>query len=146
MSSENQNNPHVLDGGLGWLAVDKPSGLSVHNDPGIDLISRIRAELETNSQLRNLCAWSPDFPPAPAHRLDRETSGICLLATSRPSATDLSRAFEGRAVEKIYRAVIRGRLAEIEGVWNAPLTDRAEGRKNPAGPRADRKPSETRFR
>lgn len=120
--------------------------MSVHNDAG-DAIAIARAWLESDPALRARCAWEPDFAPAPVHRLDRETSGVLVIALSKNVARSLAEAFqsEDTTVRKTYRAIVRGRL-QRDGRWNQPLTDRAEGRSNPAGKTMERKPCETRFR
>ena len=65
----------------GHLAVDKACGLSVHNDPGNDLISAVTARITRDASLaRCLGINSPDFKVQPVHRLDKETSGVMLLA------------------------------------------------------------------
>jgi RluA family pseudouridine synthase len=139
----------LIQAGPGWLAVDKPSGMSVHNDPEgkRDAISLVQEALDIDLDLRRQTGWAQGDPmPSPVHRLDKETSGVLLLATSRSVASKLQQAFEQRTTRKIYRAILRGRLAAAEGIWNAPLTDKAEGRKSPAGPANLRKTCLTRFR
>lgn len=131
--SAEKSNIAVIAQGEGWLAVEKPSGLSVHNqeDP-INLLSIL------NKQLGSLTFY-------PVHRLDKETSGIQLLATSEKMASELSQQFQNRQVQKFYQGVVAGQLPP-QGVWDQPLTDKGEGFKNPAGLAKDRIPCETRFR
>jgi RluA family pseudouridine synthase len=116
-----------------WMAVNKPAGLSVHNeeDP-INLLKALKAQ-------ENL----PDL--FPVHRLDKETSGVQLLALQKEAASDLATQFQSRSVSKFYQGVVAGKLPN-EGHWNDPLSDKAEGGKNPAGLAGDRKPCETSFR
>ncbi|MBS0589206.1 MAG: pseudouridylate synthase [Proteobacteria bacterium] len=110
------------------LAVNKPAGLLVHrskiaNDETDFLIDRIRQQAGANLYL--------------AHRLDRATSGVLLLATSREIAGEIGRAFMAREVTKKYLAVVRG--------WPA-----AEGEIDYALPgvreHGPRKPALTRWR
>lgn len=124
----------VLFQGNGWLAVDKPSGLSVHN-------------LEDTQNLLELLQTQLNIPRLfPIHRLDKETSGIQLLASNEVQAQQYAAEFQNRQVEKIYEGILRGQLETESGVWKNDLTDKAEGRKNPAGLAKDRVPCETRFR
>lgn len=118
----------------GWLAVDKPSGVSVHNneDPQ-NLIQLLQSQLG----LKKLF---------PIHRLDKETSGIQLLALDEDHAKKYSVEFQNRQVEKIYEGLLRGQLKENDGVWDQPLTDKSEGRKNPSGQARDRVDCETRYK
>lgn len=117
-----------------FIAVDKPSGISVHNnEDSQNLLSLLASQL----QLPNLL---------PVHRLDKETSGIQILSFHKDSARDLANEFQQRSVKKIYLGVLRGQLKSPEGIWTRPLTDKAEGRKNPEGQTRDRIPCETRFK
>ena len=86
--------------GKGWLAVDKPSGMSVHNDPGQDLCDSAFSYIQTNQGLRNLIKIDPKFGIHPVHRLDRETSGIILLAVDREIFRFFSTQFKARQVKK----------------------------------------------
>lgn len=133
----------ILTAGPGWLALNKPAGMSVHNDPAGDALALAKFCVEQDDELARLTRYESI---SPAHRLDRETSGVLLLATHRESASALQQAFaasETRAL-KIYRAVVKGNVAR-GGSWTMPLTDKSEGRHNPAGKSADRLPCETRF-
>ncbi|MEZ0391885.1 MAG: RluA family pseudouridine synthase [Pseudobdellovibrionaceae bacterium] len=115
-----------------WLAVDKPSGLSVHNseDPE-NLLSLLQKQLG----LMDLY---------PIHRLDKETSGLQLLALNDKAASRLATQFQDRKVQKFYQGIVAGSLPE-KGVWNHSLSDQAEGWKNPAGLAQNRIPCETHF-
>lgn len=110
------------------LAVNKPAGLLVHrskiaNDETDFLLDRIAAQTAATQFL--------------AHRLDRATSGVVLLAKSREVAGELGRLFMAREVTKRYLAVVRG-WPEPEGVIDYPLPDVRE--------RSPRKPALTRWR
>src|SRR5689334_19879217 len=115
-----------------WIAVNKPEGISLHNneDP-TNLLQLLKIQLG-------------DKKFYPVHRLDKETSGIQVLALNELWAKDLAAEFENRSVSKIYCGVLRGQLKMAEGIWNQPLTDKAEGRKNPSGVLRERVPCETR--
>lgn len=117
-----------------FIAVNKEHGISVHNneDPN-NLISTLEKELKIEKLY-------------PVHRLDKETSGIQILALNSEAARRLAEQFQSREVKKIYVGVMRGQLKEQQGLWQKPLSDRAEGRNNPQGQAKDRVPCETRFR
>lgn len=96
----------------GWLAIDKPPGLATHrsSEDGVGVPERL-AESLGEEGLR------------PLHRLDRETSGVLLLAREDEVAAALSDLFATRAMEKTYRAVVApaptddaGTLTEPEGM------------------------------
>jgi tRNA pseudouridine65 synthase len=110
------------------LAVNKPAGLLVHrskiaNDETDFLLDRLAAQVATPLHL--------------AHRLDRATSGVVLLAKSREIAGELGRLFMAREVTKRYLAVVRG-WPDAEGVIDYPLPDAREN--------SPRKPALTRWR
>ena len=110
------------------LAVNKPAGLLVHkskiaNDETDFLLDRIKEQAGANLYL--------------AHRLDRATSGVLLLAKSREIAGELGRLFMAREVTKKYLAVVRGWPA-ADGVVDYPLPGVRE--------RGPRKPALTRWR
>jgi RluA family pseudouridine synthase len=140
----------VLAAGKGWLAVDKPSGMSVHNDPGTDVVSLLTGFLRSNLQKSGFVDCEPDYGFHAVHRLDRETSGVVLLACRRDVFRYFSAQFAARKVAKVYAAIVHGRIETTEeqktgGIWSRPLSAEAGGRTNPGGA-APRLESLTRFR
>jgi 23S rRNA-/tRNA-specific pseudouridylate synthase len=140
----------VLAAGKGWLAVDKPAGITVHNMPGMDLCSFALAHLQNEKAEKGETDFDPDFGVNPVHRLDKEASGIIFLAATREMFRFFSNQFQSRKVIKRYAAVLHGLLENPEGDdlwgrWRWPLSDTAGGRDNPEGP-GRRQSSETRYR
>jgi 23S rRNA-/tRNA-specific pseudouridylate synthase len=140
----------VLKAAPGWIAIHKPAGVSVHNDPRQDMCASVRRRIETDPDLARTVALDKNWGVHAVHRLDRDTSGVLLLATRSSVFSALSGLFEKREVEKVYLAVVHGRL-ETKGTdasygeWAWPLSARAGGRSRPAGV-GHRRPSRTRFR
>ena len=95
----------VLARGAGWLAVDKPSGIVVHP------VNSVRE----NSLIRMLRRQEGVETLRLAHRLDRETTGVLLVAEDAPTASALSMAFEKGRVHKEYLAVVGGEVAGEDG-------------------------------
>lgn len=92
------------------LVVQKPAGLVCHPTKDGEMSSLIgRARLHLNSQ------------PHLINRLDRETSGVVLIAKNPETAGGLGKIFEGRAVEKEYLAIVHGHVAAERGTIDAPL-------------------------
>lgn len=92
------------------VVVDKPAGM-----PSVPA----RAPLDPPSVMHRLAA---EFGPLEAvHRLDRDTSGLLVLARTRAARATLGRAFEERLVSKTYLAVVSGRLPSEQGVIHLPL-------------------------
>ncbi len=138
LNHKNHKKLHVLDSGSGWLAVDKPWGLSVHNHPGFDLISLVKAQILGSPQLMETLKVSNHFYVNPVHRLDKETSGVILLATEPEALAFLSTQFSRGNVSKTYVALVHGTVegSIIPGKsqsWRFPLSKDAGGRNNPVG-------------
>jgi 23S rRNA pseudouridine1911/1915/1917 synthase len=124
------------------LAVNKPAGLAVHKvsptDPQetlADILVRERPYLAGVGE-------SP-LRPGIAHRLDKETSGIILVAKDQPTFRYLKDLFQTRRVKKEYLALVHGRPKEPHGTIDLPLgklgtrqTTQLEGRHTLTGRRA----------
>jgi 23S rRNA pseudouridine955/2504/2580 synthase len=88
------------------IVIDKPSGLPTQGGPGITRhLDGMLDALRDGSEHR----------PRLVHRLDRDTSGVLVLARSPGVAAKLAAAFRTRAVEKTYWAVVAGRPVPVEG-------------------------------
>ncbi|HXJ72450.1 MAG TPA: RluA family pseudouridine synthase, partial [Candidatus Dormibacteraeota bacterium] len=89
-----------------------PAGLVCHPTKGdalSSLISRVRLYLGEGVR------------PHLVNRLDRETSGVTIVAKRDDAALELRRIWESRAVEKQYHAIVHGHVAAENGVIDAPL-------------------------
>ena len=135
----------VIGSGPRWLVVEKPCGISIHNDPGRDLCSLVLAALHSG----RLIGPAPDIAALhAAHRLDKDTSGLVLLAGDTETLAFFGRQFTDKTVGKRYLALVHGRIEAKapEGIaWNRPLTAAAGGRNDPAG-KGPRVPCTTRVR
>ncbi|MCA9491113.1 MAG: RluA family pseudouridine synthase [Myxococcales bacterium] len=101
-----------------WLAVvNKPAGLPTSGPSGRTLEQALVGVLPPSEQ--------PDALPAArvVHRLDAPTSGLVVVARTRTAHAELGRAFEGRRVEKRYRAIVTGELRG-SGRVDEPIEDR----------------------
>ena len=108
------------------LVINKPAGLVCHPTKGdcySSLISRVRLHLGESCE------------PHLINRLDRETSGVVLVAKSAPVALDLRRLWESREVCKSYLAIVHGHLAADSGKVCAPLGKDEPCRHEPTPPR-----------
>ena len=132
----------VLDGDEGWVALEKPCGVSVHNEPGRDLVSVVTRLLAADPMALKQGEGSATVHAV--HRLDGETSGVVLFAFGKEAARYLTRQFEEKTVVKEYIALVHGTIDEPKGLWDTPLTKEAGGRTNAAGT-GKRKPSSTTF-
>lgn len=107
-----------------YLVIEKPPGLTIHNENTKEpsVLSHLGGSL------------------FPVHRLDKETSGLVVLAKNATAAAVLAEQFRLHRVRKVYTALLRGSLPVGTKIhWKKALTDKAEGRKNPQGLARDRK-------
>lgn len=79
------------------------------------------------------------------HRLDRQTSGVLVLAKTEDAQRELSRQFAKREVSKDYLAIVRGRPDEKEGVIDAPLKPHASGGNRMVVSAPKGRPSQTKW-
>ncbi|MCP4689711.1 MAG: RNA pseudouridine synthase, partial [Desulfobacterales bacterium] len=140
----------ILVGGKGWLIVEKPAGLSVHNEPGKDLRSLLSVRISESKKLRDRIGFSADVGLNPVHRLDRDTSGVILLAHDPEALRHFAAQFETGAAAKRYTAILHGQVSPPRGsdqwgVWKWPLTKGAGGRRDPRG-KGPKKNCQTRYR
>ena len=103
-----------------WLmAVNKPSGMAVHAGSGITggtLVDYVRAYLGPKA-VRN------DFAASPAHRLDRETSGVILVAKRRPAMVHFTDVFTHSKARKRYLTLVKGKMPKPRGTIDVPLSE-----------------------
>jgi 23S rRNA pseudouridine955/2504/2580 synthase len=94
------------------IALNKPAGLAVQGGSGINV--------HVDGMLDALQGDNPERPKL-VHRIDRDTSGLLLIAKSGKMATKLTAAFKGRDVEKTYWALLAGVPEPFEGRIDLPL-------------------------
>ena len=107
------------------LAVDKPSGLAIHPGSGITgdtLVDQVRAYLAR----QGLVVPEGEFKPSPAHRLDRETSGVVVVAKTRQAMVRLTEIFTAGEADKTYLALAKGRFQREEGSIDLRLAERQQ--------------------
>jgi 23S rRNA pseudouridine1911/1915/1917 synthase len=100
------------------LVVDKPSGLVVHPAPGHPTGTLVNALLGRGGRLSGVAG---DFKPGIVHRLDKDTSGLILVAKDDETHRALSGQFASGKVEKVYWALVKGSVAQDEGTIEAAI-------------------------
>jgi len=100
------------------IVVDKPAGITAHPSPGHP----------SHTLLNAILAHFPDLPegsdrlrPGIVHRLDKDTSGLMLVAKKRQSLAHLSDQFKSRSVSKVYLVLVKGHLSPEKGAILAPI-------------------------
>lgn len=100
------------------LVVNKPAGMPTHGFSGRDNLTLANFLLARFPQLTDIgkSRWEPGL----VHRLDRETSGLVVVAKTQAAFENLTSQFRRRGVEKIYSALVWG-VAPAEGLIDIPL-------------------------
>ena len=124
------------------IVLDKPSGLSVHPGPGHPDGTLVNA----------LLAHCPDIKgvggvirPGIVHRLDKDTSGLMVVAKTDTAHLSLSKQLKNREVVKGYLAVSKGSINPVEGLIDLPIGRDPKNRKKMAVIEGGRD-SKTRYR
>lgn len=137
------------------LALNKPAGVSVHGGAGergetvADWILRYYPKLEgvgedTRDQKGNVIKR-----PGIVHRLDKDTSGVLVVAKNQKTFEYLKGLFQTKSAKKIYEAVVYGEVKEREGVIESPLVrSKTDFRKRAVAREGapDARAAKTRFR
>lgn len=103
-----------------WLLViDKPSGMAAHTGSGITggtVVDVVRAYLGPHAT-RN------EFSASPAHRLDRDTSGVLVVAKRRPAMVHFTDVFTHHKAKKKYLVLVKGAMPKNSGLIDLPLSE-----------------------
>lgn len=99
------------------LVIDKPAGVAVHE-------SKTDRKQESVIGILERRYREAGVKPMLVHRLDKDTSGVLIVAKDEPTAAELVRLFENGAVKKQYLALVVGRLPGNDGKIDFPLPGR----------------------
>jgi 23S rRNA pseudouridine1911/1915/1917 synthase len=108
------------------LVVDKPAGLTTHPSPGQTTHTLINALIKYYPGLAEL---GNTLRPGIVHRLDKDTSGLIIIAKNNKSQLNLINQFKNRAVHKTYLTLVKGHLSPEEGIIEAPIGRNPNNRK-----------------
>jgi 23S rRNA pseudouridine1911/1915/1917 synthase len=127
------------------LVVDKPAGVVVHPAPGhptSTLVDTLRAHVPSLHGGEDLTR------PGIVHRLDKDTSGLLVVAKNAASHASLARQMKARTMVKRYLALVEGQMPVPEGVIDAPVGRDPRRRQRMAlvGATAGGREARTRFR
>ena len=105
------------------LVVDKPAGMVVHPATSHRQDTLVNGLLDRYPELAQMI--QPDDPdrvrPGIVHRLDKDTSGLLVVARHEAARKALQAQFQAREVNKVYRTLLHGRLGEQQGQIILPL-------------------------
>jgi 23S rRNA pseudouridine1911/1915/1917 synthase len=128
------------DGDL--LVVDKPAGLVVHPAPGHRTGTLVNALLH---HVTDLSGIGGELRPGIVHRLDKDTSGLLLIAKNDNTHRRLSAALKRREIRRIYQAAAWGHLKQDDITVDAPIA-RASGDRRRMAVLANGRPARTHLR
>ena len=108
------------------LVVDKPAGLTVHpakGHPSHTLVNAILAHCPSLARSNEL------IRPGIVHRLDKDTSGLMVIAKNDFAKTCLINQFKSHAITKGYLVLVKGKVSPEQGVIEAPIARNPRNRK-----------------
>ncbi len=94
------------------IVLEKPSGMVVHPGAGRRHETLVNALVYHFPGIREV---GPEERPGIVHRLDKETSGLMVIALTAKAYSDLQRQFKQRLVEKVYLGLVWGEITKLEG-------------------------------
>ncbi len=100
------------------LVIDKPAGTVVHPGAGNMTGTLVNAVL---FHCHDLSGIGGVLRPGVVHRLDKDTSGVLIMAKNDVAHNSITKQFQDRSVEKIYLAIVLGRMPEPEGKIEKPI-------------------------
>lgn len=119
--------PTILYEDQDVLVIDKPIGVPVHDDGRADVATIVNWLLDRVPEARGVGETQTNADGQPmersgvVHRLDRDTSGVLLLAKTQAAYEHCKQQFHDRLVKKEYRALVYGQLNERWGSIERPI-------------------------
>ncbi|MBN2135116.1 MAG: RluA family pseudouridine synthase [Acidobacteria bacterium] len=124
------------------IVINKQAGLVTHPSHGHRDDTLVNALLNYNINLSNI---SGEKRPGIVHRLDKDTSGVMVIAKNNKAHENLSAQFKDRLVQKEYRCIVRGRMRNSKGIIDDPIGRDKHNRKKFAVNLAGGKEAESHF-
>jgi 23S rRNA pseudouridine1911/1915/1917 synthase len=125
------------------LVVNKPAGMVVHPAFGHDSGTLVNAVL---ARCPDLAGVGGELRPGIVHRLDKDTSGLIVVAKGDAALRNLQAQFKGREVQKAYLALVEGQVSPPTGLIDAPIGRDPRARKKMAVIRRGGRESQTEYR
>ena len=102
------------------IVVNKPAGISVHGGLTVQGSTMVDFLLEKFPEIKSV-GDEPELRPGIVHRLDKNTSGVMIVARNQKTFLALKELFQKRLVEKKYLAICCGEFKEKLGIINMPI-------------------------
>ena len=125
------------------IVINKPPGLVVHPAPGHSSGTLVNGLLH---HCPDLSAFRGEIRPGIVHRLDKDTSGVMVVAKTPIAHEHLAAQFKNRQVRKTYLALVRGDVKALRGEINLPIGRHPTARKQMSTVSTRPRPAETHYR
>lgn len=122
------NNPEILYSDKNFIVVNKPAELAVHRGGSVTGKTLVDFLVEKFPEIKNV-GDEPEIRPGIVHRLDKDTSGVILIARNQKTFEELKKLFSERKMEKTYFTLVCGWPSKRKGVIETPI---GRSLKNPA--------------
>ncbi len=115
-----------------YVIINKPAGLTMHGAPHIQEITLSDLILKKYPKIKKV--GEDPSRPGIVHRIDKEVSGLVVIAKTQDSFDNLKKQFKERTVNKQYTALVYGRIEKDEDIINFPISRAGAGHKMAALP------------
>ncbi len=120
-----KHQPEIIFEDNWYLVVNKPSGLVVHGGPGIHELTLAEWAVEHDPKISQVGDY-PEVRPGIVHRLDRDVSGVMVIAKTQEAFHDLKHQFQIHSITKEYLALTYGRITSQTGRINFAIARKAD--------------------
>lgn len=124
--------PKIISETSDYLVIDKPAGLAVHAGGNLKEPTLADWLLAAYPDIKDV--GDDPVRPGIVHRLDKEVSGLMVIAKNQPSFNSLKNQFKERTVKKEYTALVHGQISPEWGEIAFPITRSQDGYKMAALP------------
>ncbi|MFB6226436.1 MAG: RluA family pseudouridine synthase [Candidatus Paceibacteria bacterium] len=121
-----QLNIQTIDESENYIVVEKPSGLLVHPTAKKEKVTLVHWLLDRYPELETVGEY--DDRPGIVHRLDKDTSGLLVVARNQEMFKHLKKQFKQRKTEKRYLALVHGEMQAQKDTINFPIARGNKGR------------------
>jgi len=125
------------------IVVDKPSGMVVHPAYGNPSGTLVNALLY---HCKDLAGINGVLRPGIVHRLDKDTSGVMVVAKDDEAYQHLAKQFKNRTVKKVYSAIVYGKVSADEGLIDSDIGRHPSERKRMSTRTKRGRPAITRWK
>lgn len=127
-----ENKIEIIKKTKNYIVLNKPAGLMVHKAPNREDKTLVDFLIKKYPKIKGV--GEDEIRPGIVHRLDKEVSGLMVVALNQESFLNLKQQFKNRTIEKYYTALVYGNLEKDEDVIDFPIKRSSKGFKMAAVP------------